>query len=207
MIDRRRILVLAVALAVTGGVSIAAEPDPEPPENGRSGEQQQPIEEVDADHAAHYAVLRRPVTSEDRLRDEAVRFVTAMMTADNGASPGLARRAQVTASNAAVYVIPARGFVCLYVTAVGTDEGSSTCNRTDQALRSRVVGVEWPRPGVTRITGLATDDVAEVRLRVRDGEVERVTPVANTYVFETAADPVQVEWGDEVLPIPAGLKD
>ena len=206
MIDARRILILAAALAVTGGVSLAAERDPEPPENGRSGAQK-PIQAVDADQAANYAVLRRQPGAQDRLRDQAVGMVNVMMTPDMGAAPGLARRAQVSASNAAVYVIPGRGFICTYVTTVGTDEGNAGCNRTEEALRGRVMSIEWPRPGVTRITGLVTDGITEVRLRDRTGGVEKVTPVSNTYVFETAADPAQVEWGDNVMPIPAGLKD
>ena len=205
MIDTRRILTLVAALAVTGGVSLAAGPDPEPAESGPAGGQQ-PVSAVDPAQAAHYAVLRRPVVAQDRLRDQAVGFVKAMMTADNGAAPGLARRAQVTASTAAVYVIPGNGFICMYTTRVGTDEGNAGCNSTEEALRGRLVSIEWPVPGVTRIVGLATDGVTEVRLRDRAGGVERVTPVDNTYVFETIAEPKQLEWGGEVFAIPPGLR-
>lgn len=206
MIGARRILVLAAALAVTGGVSLAAGPDPEPPDTGRSGGQQ-PVQAVDADQAANYAVLRRPTTAQDRLRDQAAEFVEVMLTSENGAAAGLARRAQVTAGSAAVYVIPGRGYVCAYATTLGTDEGNAGCNRTEEALRGNVMVVEWPRPGVTRVAGLVIDGVSEVRLRDRSGGVESVTPVDNTYVFETAGEPVRVEWGDHVLPVPAGLKD
>lgn len=206
MIDARRILTLAAALAITGGVSLAAGTDPEPVESGRSGGQQ-PIQAVDADQRAAYAVLRRPTTAQDRLRDQAVGFVKEAMTRDNGAAPGLARRAQVTASNAALYVIPAKGFVCLYITAVGTDEGNATCNNSEEALRGHILGIDWPTPGVTRVYGLATDDVTEVRLRFRDGSAIRAEPVGNTFVFESDRYPTQVEWGDRMFPIPAGMNE
>ena len=206
MTGTRLIVVLALALAVTGGASLAAGPDPEPAEQGRSAEQQ-PVQAVEPDQAAAYGVLRRSAGAQDRLRDQAVGFVNQMLTRDNGAAPGLVRRAQVTASNTAVYVIPARGHLCLYTTTVSTDEGNAGCNRTEEALKGHLMNVDWPAPGITRIAGLVVDGVAEVRLRARSGVVQRVTPVQNTYVFETGADPAQIEWGDRVFPIPAGLGD
>jgi hypothetical protein len=206
MINKAQIVVLAAALAVTGGISLAAGPDPEPAESGRSAEQQ-PVAAVDRDQAANYAVLRRATNAQDRLRDQAVGFVDAMMTKDYGAAPGLVRRAQVTASNTAVYVIPARGHVCLYTTMVGSDEGSAGCNRTEEALKGYAMGVDWPRAGITRVFGLVIDGVSEVRLRDRSGGVQSVTPVQNTYVFETEKEPKQIEWADRVFPIPAGLGD
>lgn len=206
MTGTRLITVLTAALAVTGGASLAAGPDPEPTESGRTAEQR-PVQAVEADQAAQFAVLRRPVTAQDRLRDQAVGFVDAMLTRDNGAAPGLVRRAQVTASSTAVYVIPARGHLCLYTTTLGTDEGNASCNRTEEAVKGYVMSIDWPAPGVTRVVGLTIDGVSEVRLRDRSGGVQRVAPAQNTYVFETDADPAQIEWGDRVFPIPAGLGD
>jgi hypothetical protein len=202
----RLALLLTAALAVTGGASLAAGPDPEPAQSGRSGGQQ-PVQAVEPDQAASYGVLRRSATAQDRLRDQAVGFVNEMMTRDFGAAPGLVRRAQVTAGNAAVYVIPGRGHVCLYTTPVGADQGTATCNRTEEALKGHVIGFDWPAPGINRIVGLATDDVTEVRIRDRNGNVERVTPVGNTYVFETTMWPKQIEWGGEVFAVPEGLRD
>ena len=202
----RPIIVLAAALAVTGGASLAAGPDPEPAESGRSAEQQ-PVAAVEREQAANYAVLRRATNAQDRLRDQAIDMVNQMMTKDFGAAPGLTRRTQVTASGTAVYVIPGRGYVCIYTTAAGTDEGNAGCNRTEEALKGYVTGIDWPRPGITRVVGLVTDAVKEVRLRDRSGGVERVTPVQNTYVFETGKDPSQIEWDGGGFPIPAGLGD
>jgi hypothetical protein len=197
---------LAAALAVTGGASIAAGPDPEPAEAGRGGGQQ-PVQAVESDQAGSFSVLRRAARPEDRLRDQAVEFVRGMMTGDFGAAPGLVRRSQVTARNAGVYVIPGREFICVYTTTLGADEGTAGCNPIGEALQGHLIGFSWPAPGINRVVGLATDDVTEVRLRDAKGNVERVAPVNNTYVFETTMWPKQIEWGDEVFPVPAGLRD
>lgn len=204
MISARRLFVLTAALAVTGGASFAQQTDPEPAQQDRSGGQT-PIEAVEPEQARSYGVFRRSETASDRLADPLVRIVEKGMTKDQGAAPGLARRAQVSRGDGVVYVIPGRGWICLVVEQPQSKDGNATCNRTSEALRGWTMLVEWPSPGITRVTGVVPDGIDEVTLRGYEGGVERVKPMQNTFVFETGQTPKTVEWGNVTRTIPENL--
>lgn len=204
MIKPTRIILITAALAVTGGVSFAQQADPEPAESGRSAGQQ-PIGAVEPEQARNYGVFRREETASDRLADPVVRIVEKGMTQEQGVAAGLARRAQVTASNDAVYVLPGRGWLCLYVDDPESQSGSATCSRTADALRGWFLLIEWPSPGITRVTGVVPDGIEEVTMTGHEGGVERVKPVQNTFVFETGLTPKTIEWGDVIKTIPESL--
>jgi hypothetical protein len=198
-----KVLIASGAVALCGGATLAAGAG----EGNAPAPAQGPVTAVEPDQAASFGVLRRPRAQSDRMPDD----IAARMEADgaegHGAAPGLARRALVTRTLAAVYVVPARGWLCVFtVNAVPAPEAGGGCNRTGEALRGYLVGASSPAPGVTRIVGLVPDGVTDVVLRAKDGTVERVTPQGNAYAFETVHLPRSVEWGDAVIPVHSPLE-
>lgn len=190
-----QVVVVSAALAVSGGALATgqdgSDPAPPPPQDA--------VRQVDPEQSSRYAVLRRERVATDELPADHRGFVDDQMTKDNGAAARLSRRATNTPSGRPVFVLPGRGWICVY--AVRGEGGSGGCNRTSEALKGYIVGTSAVAPGVTQVVGLVPDGVSEVRLVGKDGSVERAAPDGNAFVFETARLPRSVQWGDVAIDV------
>lgn len=193
------------ALALTGGVAIAADsvaPTPASPvaAGDAPAPSQQPIAQPEPDQSAAFAVVDRPRADSDALSAAAEETLRTGPTPDLGAAPSLARRAVISPSGIVAWIVPARGHLCLV-----TSEGTGACNETSEARRGYLLGISAGDDGVARILGAVPDGVGAITLRGLDGGAEHTRAVGNAFSFETRAAPQQIEWtgpdGPAVIPV------
>ena len=205
MIARGPILRLAAVLAASAslaGVAVAAEtdgppaPDPAVPERNDAAM----ITAVDRDQLATLGVLRRDAEPDDAIPDGARRQTEQGSGPGLGANPDLARRALRTPLGEALYVVPARGWVCLTSTA-----GVVACTPTDRIADGYAVGLR-PVPSGYRLSGLVPDGVDRVEVR---GALLRISTAVgeNAWLLDVPFVPRSVAWtgpaGERVVPVSA----
>jgi hypothetical protein len=176
-------LLAAVAAVATGAGGTPATQS-QAPERG-----QPPVAGVEPDQAAAFSVLRRGRSSSDELPSAAAAAIARGPQGDLGANPGLARRAG-TSTAAELYVVPARGSLCLV-----TGDGAMACNRSQAARDGYVLSLRETGPGVIGLAGMVPDGVGSVRVMGAGNDVEVATE-ANTWALNVGFEPTAVRWSD-----------
>jgi hypothetical protein len=202
---RHPIIRIAAALAATAslaGVAVAAAPDgspaPEPalPEHHNAVA----ITAADADQLATLGVLRRDAEAGDAVPDGVRRLIAQGSGPGLGANPELARRALTTALGESLYVVPARGWVCLTSTA-----SIGSCTPTDRIAEGYAVALRVIPSGY-RLSGLVPDGVDRVQVRGEDATAEAVTS-NNAWAVDVAFAPTSVAGtgpaGEKAVPVSA----
>jgi hypothetical protein len=197
-----RLAALLAASASLAGVAVAAgtdgppAPDPALPERNDAAT----VTVVDRDQLATLGVLRRDAEPGDAIPDGARQHTEAGSGPGLGANPDLARRALRTPLGEALYVVPARGWVCLTSTA---EVGS--CTPTDRIADGYAVSLR-PIPSGYRLSGLVPDGVARVEVR---GAVLRLSTGVgeNAWLLDVPFVPTSVAWtgaaGERTVPVAA----
>jgi hypothetical protein len=199
----RRTLIKAVAvlagLGSVAGVAVAATsappaPTPAAPEQ-RSA---QTIVAVDAVQEGTMGVLRRAVGKDDALPAAARDLIARGSGPSLGANPALARRALITPLGEELYVVPARGWVCLT-----SSEARGTCSPTDRIAEGYAVTLRGIPSGF-RLAGLVPDGVDRVEVR-GPRDTATVDPAGNAWTADVAFAPTSVAWtgraGEKVVPV------
>jgi hypothetical protein len=206
----RRTLIKAIAvLAGVGslaGVAVAATSAPPAPTPAVPEQRNAPmITAVDATQEATLGVLRAPVAKSDAI-PESVRELVARGTGPSlGANPELARKALSTPLGEDLYVVPARGWVCL-----ASSEADSNCVPTDRVADGFGVALQVIPSGY-RVRGLVPDGVERVEVRGDGGETADAAPSNNVWTVDVAFTPSSVAWtgdaGEKVVPVSVPVPD
>jgi hypothetical protein len=191
MTHARAVLLCLVLLAVVamgalaaGGTPTATDSQSSVPQRGQS-----PVAEVEPEQQASFSVLRRGRRADDELPAKAAEAVAGGPSGDLGANAGLARRAG-SSTAAELYVVPARGFLCLV-----TADGVASCNRSQAARDGYVVSARSTGPGITGLAGMVPDGVRSVHV-VGEGHDVEVATEANTWALNVDFAPAAVRWSD-----------
>jgi hypothetical protein len=190
------VVVLSSAVGVAVGATGGAPPAPEPaaPEQRTAAV----IGAVDAQQLQTLSVLGRTATRTDAVPAAARALIEHGSGEAVGANPDLARRALTTALGEALYVVPARGWVCL--TSSG---GHGLCATTAQIAEGYAVGLEGTPSGY-RLSGLVPNGVGRVEVRA-DGQTASVAPSGNAWQADVTFAPKTVAWtgpaGERVVEV------
>jgi hypothetical protein len=209
MTGRRTLIKTLAVLVATGavaGVAVAATsapPAPTPPvPQDRTALK---ITAVDSTQEAAVGILRRPVDKGDAVPDNVRDLVAHDSGPALGANLALARKALTTALGEQLYVVPARGWVCLESSA-----GTSNCVPTDSIADGYAVSLQGIPSGF-RMRGIVPDGVGRVEVRGNDGETAVTAPVSNAWTVDVAFSPTSVAWtgdaGEKVVPVSAPVPD
>jgi hypothetical protein len=195
-------LAAVAATASLAGVAVAATtgaPAPPPPAVPQDHGAAPLITAADTAQLATLGVLRRAAEAADTPPDAVRAHVGNGAAPDLGANPALARHALTTALGEQLYVVPARGWVCLESTA-----GAGTCTPTDRIAEGYAVGLERIPSGY-RLGGLVPDGVARVEVRGADGARAAAEVASNAWSADVAFVPSSVAWtggaGEEVVTV------
>lgn len=202
--DGMRILRTAALLAATasiaGGAIAMADgsgTDPAVPERNDAVAVTAP----DAGQLALLGVLRRQAEPSDAAPDAVRQLIARGSGPGLGANPELARRALTTALGTSLYVVPARGWVCL-----ASSGGQGACTPTDRIADGYAVSV-GAIPSGFRLSGLVPDGVARVEVRGAGGLSAAAAPSGNAWQADVAFAPLSVAWsgpeGDREVPVAA----
>jgi hypothetical protein len=174
-------------------------PAPPPPAIPQDHDAGPPIAAADTAQLAALGVLRRTADAGDAPPDGVRALVTDGPAPALGANPALARHALTTALGEGLYVVPARGWVCLAST-----DGAGTCTPTDRIAEGYAVGLR-PIPSGYRLGGLVPDGVARVEVRGADGTRAAAEVTGNAWSADVGFAPSSVAWtgdaGEKVVPI------
>jgi hypothetical protein len=203
--DGMRILRTAAMLAASAsiaGVAIAAAdggPAPAPAPAVPEHNDAVAITAPDADQLATLGILRREAEAADAAPDGVWQLIARGSGPGLGANPDLARRALTTALGESLYVVPARGWVCLT-----SSSGQGSCTPTDRIADGYAVGVA-AIPSGFRLSGLVPDGVARVEVRGAGGATAAATPSGNAWQADVVFAPTTVAWssphGDREVPV------
>ncbi|HMJ37637.1 MAG TPA: hypothetical protein VK501_27270 [Baekduia sp.] len=205
MSGRRTLIKVASVLATAAsvaGVAVAATTGapPAPPPAVPQDRSAQTVTAADATQEATMGVLRRAVGRGDTLPQAARDHVARGAGPSLGANPALARLALTTPLGEQLYVVPARGWVCLT-----SSEARGTCTPTDRVAEGYAVSLR-PIPSGFRLSGLVPDGVDRVEVR-GDGQVGTAAPAGNAWQTDVAFEPKAVAWtgpnGERVVPVSA----
>lgn len=105
-----------------------------------------------------------------------------------------ARRVDIAGAAGPIYVWPARAHACF------SHRGAAGCVQTD-LLASETASVttstgDTVGRGVTRVSGLATDGVGQIRILLRTGRSATARVIENVFLVDLAVPPVRAEWMD-----------
>jgi hypothetical protein len=186
---------------LAGGVAFAATSTgpPAPPPAAPEQQNAAAITAVDRDQEATLGVLRRAVGRTDAPGDGARSLIAQGSGPALGANPALARLALTTALGEKLYVVPARGWVCLT-----SDTSAGNCTPTDRIAEGYAVGLQ-PIPSGYRLRGLVPDGVKDVTVHGAGSESATATPEANAWQADVAFTPATVSWtgaaGEKTVPV------
>jgi hypothetical protein len=203
----RRLAGLGMTAAALGGIVGASEaaapgaPAPPPPADP-STHAATPIAAPDQEQLALLGVLRREGRPEDAVPDRTREHVDRSLGPDVGANAGLARHALRTGLGEDLYVVPARGWVCLT-----SSTGPANCVPTARIAEGYGAAVQRIPSGF-RLGGLVPDGVARVEVRGADGASATVESEGNAWRADVPFEPSAVAWtragaADEVS-VPVG---
>ena len=146
------------------------------------------ITAVPADEAAHFAILRRPLTPSDHLSSGAGPFANAhsLVASSTGANPALARRVVTGQGN--VWVIPGNGAICLW-------NGGGGCASVAASIAGRNLSWTSNSAGGTLIDGLVPDGVTRVAILLANGNVDEAAVHDNVYAASTPSPMKAVRLG------------
>ncbi|MCW2983797.1 MAG: hypothetical protein JWR63_1367, partial [Conexibacter sp.] len=135
----------------------------------------------------------------DALPDSARAQVAHGAGPDLGANPDLARHALTTALGEELYVVPARGWVCLTSTAA-----AGSCTPTDRIAEGFAVSLQQIPSGY-RLSGLVPDGVSRVEVRGAGPETASAEVADNVWRTDVTFTPARVAWtggaGEKVVPV------
>jgi hypothetical protein len=190
------------ATASLAGVAVAATtgaPDPPPPAVPQDHGAAPMIDAADTAQLSLLGVLRRAAQPDDAAPDAVRAHVGDGAAPDLGANVALARHALTTALGEGLYVVPARGWVCLESTT-----GGGTCTPTDRIADGYAVGLE-AIPSGFRIGGLVPDGVARVEVLGAGGTTAEADVTGNAWRADVPFAPSSVAWagdaGEKAVPI------
>jgi hypothetical protein len=191
---------VAVAAALAGAAVAATTDPPAPPPPAVPHEHDAgQIGAADSAQVALLGVLRRGAEPSDALSGSARTHVAAGATPDLGANASLARRALTTSLGEELYVVPARGWVCLT-----SSTATGVCSPTDRIAEGYAVGLEQIPSGF-RLSGLVPDGVASVEVRGAGGATATSEVSDNAWRADVGFLPTAVAWtgsaGEKVVPV------
>lgn len=163
-------------------------PGPAPtPADPVSGVTYDAVVAPDEEQVAAFGVLRSPAA--DSLPGPAQTAINKAPRDELGANPALARQASTDASGKDLFVLPARGWMCL-----AAADGVVACNRTSEARKGYLLSVTGLADGRQLVRGVVPDGSSAVQVAGRS--VQTVLARGNTYSVLAPADARTVRFTD-----------
>jgi hypothetical protein len=186
----RGALIAIIVLAATASSAAMSAGDPASPGSAP----QAPVQDVSPEQAQQFGVLGTAPTKDDALSATAQKLINLGPGPKWGANAGLAHRAMSTA-NGGVYVVPAKGALCLIVD-TGQDTAASTCGEVARASAGLLMLSVFGENGSATVYGVLPDGASPVTLTTKSGRKGTSSLNGGVYSISTDERPQSVAWVD-----------